>query len=226
MKMRRAHGRLGATAVASLLIAGAVSALPAGCDSTAGGDASIPDSTTAQTETGPGPDIGGDNDASGVGSDGGDGATDADAASCTQDLSNVGKGDFRIAFRIQTTATAQSAVLSQRGSCSAGIYWSIRMGNGHLGVETDNNTERPGGYYVLTGIKAVNDGTPHDVVVTRTSGMLAIRVDGVLDPTDAPATSTSTLGSLSTVRIGTDVCVGVDGTVALTGTVTNVCVGP
>jgi hypothetical protein len=256
MAMRRARGLLGPTAVGLLpvlvLVTGAVLALSGGCvssDATGPGDASVPETATSSGDGGSVPDVvsggdasdggsdasGGDasdggSDAGGDADDGGSEDGDADAAACTQDLSNIGTGDFRIAFRIQATAVATvSAVVSQRGACSAGIYWSIRMyPNGTLVVETDNNTERPGGYYNYPGTIAVNDGAPHDVVVTRTSGNLAIRVDGVLDQTDAGATSTSSLGALSILRIGTDVCVGGggDGTTALNGTVTNVCVGP
>jgi hypothetical protein len=159
----------------------------------------------------------------------GDAAGDVDSGACTQDLSNIALGDFRIAFTIQTSATTGSAVVNQRGNCAAGIYWDVRMQpGGALTMETDNNTLRPAGYTNLPGTIPVNDGAPHNVVVTRTGGLLAIRVDGALDPTDAGATSTATFNTTlgSPLRTGTDVCDGVDGTVALVGTVTNVCVGP
>jgi hypothetical protein len=213
-------------------------------------DATAPDSANPDTSTGvqdapsSGEDTGGGEDARDGGgpsvdaSDAGPSPEDASAGSdaadssdsgCTQDLSNIGAGDFRIAFTVQTTATVGSAVINQRGNCAAGIYWDIRMqASGPLTVETDNNTLRPGGYTNLPGTIPVNDGIAHAVVVTRTSTMLAIRVDGVLDPTDAGASSTATFDTTlgRSLTIGVDVCDGVDGTTALDGTVTDVCVGP
>jgi hypothetical protein len=67
----------------------------------------------------------------------------------------------------------------------------------------------------------LNDGVPHMVVVTRISGTMSISVDGVAG---TPVSSTSNFGALPPLATGTDVCDGVDGTVPLVGTVTNVCI--
>jgi hypothetical protein len=223
------------------LVSWGVAGLAAGCTSSStngGGDSGVGPETfdsgaadSGHPDTSSGGDAGDSGAAvSDAGSDtNGDATGDGDSGECTQDLSNIGLGDFRIAFTIQTSASTGSAVVNQRGNCAAGIYWDVRMQpGGALTLETDNNTLRPAGYTNLPGTIPVNDGASHDVVITRTGGVLAIRVDGTLDPTDAGATSTATFDTTlgGVLRIGTDVCDGVDGTVALVGTVTNVCVGP
>ena len=68
---------------------------------------------------------------------------------------------------------------------------------------------------------AVNDGKPHAVVVRRASGTVTITVDGA---TVGSAASAANLGALTTLLIAGDPCVGVDGTMAFTGSVTDVCV--
>jgi hypothetical protein len=245
MNTRSARGRWAAIAATVSLVSWGVSGLAAGCvsSSTADGGDSGADQETFDSGAGdPGlPDTSTGGDAGDSGSTISDAALDttgdaasdvtgdADGGACTQDLSNIGLGDFRIAFTIQTSATVGSAVVNQRGNCAAGIYWDVRMqANGALAIETDNNTLRPAGYTILGGTIPINDGATHGVVITRTGGLLAIRVDGVLDPTDAGATSTATFDTTlgAPLRIGTDVCDGIDGTVALSGTVTSVCVGP
>jgi hypothetical protein len=166
-------------------------------------------------------------DASGAdASDGGQGAADsgeasADAANCTGNLSNIGTGDFEISLTVTTTATTRMAILGQRSTCDYGNFWDIRLETGgHLLVETDtaiNNSE----YTFLLSTVAVNDGTSHAVVVARRAGTLSVTVDGTAA---GSASSTASLGTLAALRLGTDVCQGVDGTIGLSGSVTGVCV--
>src|SRR5438067_1881323 len=86
------------------------------------------------------------------------------------DLSNVGTGDFHVAFTISTTAHQSSAVIGQRAACAHGVFWDVRMSpEGMLVVETDG-----GDYTVLTASSSVNDGYPHDIAITRMQGTLAI----------------------------------------------------
>ena len=66
----------------------------------------------------------------------------------------------------------------------------------------------------------MNDGQTHDVVVGRTGGVLSILIDG--NPSGAIAAATP-LAALAPLMTGTDVCVGVDSTQPLSGTVTDVC---
>jgi hypothetical protein len=67
----------------------------------------------------------------------------------------------------------------------------------------------------------LNDGRPHDVLVQRQSGTLRVFVDGVVSGT---AGSEESLTRLAPVSSGVDVCDGQDGTAALVGTITRVCV--
>ena len=82
-------------------------------------------------------------------------------------------------------------------------------------IETDSTSVADGGPADLTqlaGCHTINDGATHVIVVRRTNGVLQATVDGVLDST---GTSTSYLGALAPLQIGTGVCVGVDSTVPI-----------
>jgi hypothetical protein len=156
-----------------------------------------------------------------------DGPTASDAApeggpSCTGDLSNIGTGDFRIAFSLSSTLASSAAILNQRSVCGHGVFWDVRLGgtNGSaIRVETDDGTN----YTDLNSVgTAVNDGKTHNVVVTRVAGTLAIAIDGAASGSSA---SNSALGQLALLVTGTDVCVGQLGCVAFAGTLSNVCVG-
>jgi hypothetical protein len=140
--------------------------------------------------------------------------------SCANTLTNAGTGDYAIAFTITTTDHQHAAVISQRSGCFHGLFWSIRMSSeGMLGLETDDNDVH---YSVAYTTTPVNDGNPHQVVFQRVNGTVTGYVDCV------PSTSVTggaVLGALVDLRTGTDDCVGADGTAALDGTVTDICVG-
>jgi hypothetical protein len=139
-------------------------------------------------------------------------------ASCTGDLSNIGTDDFGISFTIQTTTTALSAVLAQRAVCMHGMMWDVRLSpSGVVGVEVDD-----GANYTLIGGGDVNDGAVHEIRVCRIAERLYLDVDGV---TVQDAENSTIIGGLVALETGTGPCVGFDGTVALVGTVANVCVG-
>lgn len=58
---------------------------------------------------------------------------------CLTTLSNIRAGDFRIQFTVTTSATAVSELVSQRATCSHGMFWDIRMhGTGVVFAETDD----------------------------------------------------------------------------------------
>jgi hypothetical protein len=159
---------------------------------------------------------------------GGDVANEAereggDGPACVGALSNVGAGDFRIAFSLQTS-TSGAALLNQRSVCNHGALWDVRL-NGStaaaLGVETDDNTR----YTKLSTSTPVDDGVPHDIVIARAAGTLTVQVDGTLVGTAIGSAATTTLfGALPALQTGTDVCDGVDGTQPLAGTISNVCI--
>jgi hypothetical protein len=140
---------------------------------------------------------------------------------CTDDLSNIGTGDFRISLTLTTTQNALAAILNQRPTCNPGTFWDLRLNpGGVLEMETDDN----GGLADLTTLvttATVNDGNPHQVLVERVSGMLTVSIDGV---STAAVASTASLGALPPLQQGTDVCVGADPTTTFVGTIANVCV--
>jgi hypothetical protein len=143
------------------------------------------------------------------------------APSCVADLSNVSTGSFHIAFTLKTTQAGSVALLNQRAACGATPYWDIRLSNGNVLVETDDGITDGGTRdFVTTLGAAVNDGLPHAILVERVQGTLTVFVDG------AKAGSTMSLsnfGSLPPLEAGKDPCDNVDGTVALVGSVTNIC---
>jgi hypothetical protein len=161
---------------------------------------------------------------------------------CGNDLSNIGTGDFTISLTLTTTAMNSTgpvststfsdigltAIIAQWSSCNASApAWSIRAGLPPTDAPAnafwiDMGTIGDTGVVDSTvNMVVLNDGVPHMVVVTRISGTMSISVDGVAG-TAVP--STSNFGALPPLATGTDVCVGVDGTVPLVGTVTNVCI--
>jgi hypothetical protein len=133
----------------------------------------------------------------------------------------VGTNDFHISFTITTRSTVAAAVLNQRPTCDSATMWDVRIAaQGQLQVETADSGAQYTSFYTT---KTVNDGNPHMVTIARTSGTLTATVDGVLagsGPSDAA------FGVLSALMTGSDVCDGVDGTVPLVGTVTDVCITP
>ena len=166
-----------------------------------------------------------------------DGAADAmrDAATCANGiggLSNIGTQDFRISFRILTTQRGWVALLNQRGACTTGYFWDIRQctpgrvgcpADGTVFVETDNN-DNPS-YQALFSKGTINDGNPHDVVVARIAGTLTIYIDGATSGAEASVASFG--NAMPPLQVGKDACIGApagDPTVALTGTLSNLCI--
>ena len=144
-------------------------------------------------------------------------------AVCTGDLSNIGTGDFRISFTVTTTQTTELALVNQRSVCDYGMFWDIRMQpNGFVSAETCDVANAASYVGLLAGAHPINDGKPHDVLVQRAGGVLSIYVD--CDNLGS-VNSTSSFTALAPLASGADACIGVDGTVALVGTIANVCVG-
>jgi hypothetical protein len=143
-----------------------------------------------------------------------------EAAVCDGDLSNIGTGDFRVAFEVTTTQTGWVALANQRAECDPSVFWDVRMDDGVVYVEVDDIAH----YIALasTGPK-INDGAPHAIVVVRASGTLTVYVDG---GAAGSGVSGASLGPLPALKLGTDICVGAvgDSTVALVGEITNACV--
>jgi hypothetical protein len=144
------------------------------------------------------------------------------APTCTGDLSSAGTGDFSIAFTLTTTATARSGVLSQRAICMHSKFWDVRMGPTAGGTAVSLELDDQTTYSSKSFVTPVNDGEPHELRFCRKSGQVHAFVDGALL---GSFENTSNLASLAPVAVGTTHCMPYDGTVALVGTVADVCVG-
>jgi laminin G domain protein len=160
-----------------------------------------------------------------------------DSPACIGSLSNIGTADFHISFTVKTSQAGFAALVSQRKTCLLGDYWDVRMADGHIQVETDDTDGANHWTQLCAAVEGsdagrctsvapanlpppVNDGQPHRVVISRSSGSLQASVDAL---TSSAVESQASFGSLSPVAIGSDPCEGVDGTVAFTGTLTNLC---
>jgi hypothetical protein len=142
---------------------------------------------------------------------------------CSDDLSNIGTGDFEIALELKTTAVSGSEIVSQRPACSSGYFWDLRMGNGLLGFELDDNQQH---YVGCRGTVPVNDGEKHAIVIRRENLEVSLYVDCQLDVSCAAATNVSM--PLPAVEVGSNPCSNpstTDGTIPLVGTVSGLCFG-
>ncbi len=102
-------------------------------------------------------------------------------------------------------------------------FWDLNMGTladgiGVLGVQLDDESE----FTAFAAPVILNDGQPHEVRLCRKAGQVYAFSDGVLIGQAASTVSFTTLPALATL---TTTCTPYDGTVALDGTVTGVCVG-
>jgi hypothetical protein len=147
------------------------------------------------------------------------GASPPDAAPCRGDLSNIGAADFHVSLSVTTSQTGLVAVVNQRSQCNPSVFWDIRIDAGLLFVEADDVASY--GALQSPGPR-VDDGRPHSVLFQRKSDVLSVYVD---DAGGMPTTpSTASFGNLPPVAVGTDVCIPQDGTVALKGTVSDLCI--
>jgi hypothetical protein len=142
------------------------------------------------------------------------------APPCVQDLSQVSTGTLRVSFAVQTTQAGWVSLVNQRNVCGVGAaFWDIRLANGNVAAETDD--ARSNYTRVTTAGVAVDDGLRHTVLVARQQGVLSVVVDGV---TVGSGASVSNLTGLPPLEVRQDPCDLVDGTVPLTGMLTNLCV--
>jgi hypothetical protein len=141
---------------------------------------------------------------------------------CPGDLSNVGTGDFHVACTVTTAQTGRVALANQRSWCFYQDMWDLRMEAGVPVIELDDEAG-VNHYTRLWSVgHPIDDGQPHDVLVERVSGTLSINIDGVRTASTA---ATESIGPLPPLVVGSDVCIGVDGTGVLTPPLQNLCIG-
>jgi hypothetical protein len=200
--------------------------------STAPMDDGAPTSDESQGHDAVSPDTGPDEAGPAEAGEGDDAPSGDDSSTAcpnaVSDLSNIGTGDFQVSFRIQTSQTGWVALVDQRAACTSGQFWDIRLcapdaqkrcaAAGSVLVETSST----GQYTFLDSKIAVNDGLPHDVIVARASGLLTITVDGTVS--GGTASSKANFASLPAKLVGNGACVGHDGTNALVGTLSDLCI--
>jgi hypothetical protein len=144
------------------------------------------------------------------------------AQACVTDLSNIGAGDFHIAFTLTTSETGkQLALVSQRAGCDeTSAYWSVTLsqGGGIVAVTSDGT---PTGRFFVEAGNSVNDGIPHRVLVSRVNGQLSLSRDGIIDSMlTADPTAFDTLPALA---VGTDTC-STDTALEGNGSITDLCI--
>lgn len=168
----------------------------------------------------------GSNGAGGSSGSGGTGSdASVDAAACVTDLSGVGTGDLQIAFTLTTTDVppAYMALLNQRTHCDdTQPGWDVWMtAAGDLGIEVFDGAA--GSYDNVTHDgRAVNDGAPHHIAVSRSGGgtVLTVSIDGVAR--SYPGEPAMALGALAPLDTGTDpTCTGVT---PISGQLFDVCI--
>jgi hypothetical protein len=150
-----------------------------------------------------------------------DAAIDAPVV-CANTLSNIRDADFRIAFTVTTPQMGLVSLLNQRTVCghtTAANFWDVRLASGGVRIEMyDGKTLTD---FTANPASSAANGQPHDILIRRTAGVLAISVDGTpIGKTSGKAT----FAQLAALREKTDVCDGHSGEVSLTGMLTNVCV--
>jgi hypothetical protein len=146
---------------------------------------------------------------------------------CVSDLSNIGLGDFAIAFTITTTSTVPMAILNQETCTGYPSEWTVNTGtngayNPNEGVVYLQVHQQ--GINVFDDLSTqylVNDGVPHRVVLSRSDNgtQFSLTVDGKGTPYDN--IKALSLGQLAPLATGSDVC---DTTAPLSGSLMNVCI--
>jgi len=145
-----------------------------------------------------------------------------DAGVCTTDLSNIGAGDFRISFVLTTSSTGETlGLVGQRTGCDMSTaFWDISLSAaGGIMAATDDGIT--GSFVSLEAGNSVNDGSPHQIVVGRTSGALWYSSDGVVHSAMVP--DANVFGALPPLMLGNSACAGTT-PLAGHGTMENLCI--
>lgn len=162
----------------------------------------------------------GDSGVEGGGKDAPAEAATQDASPCVTDLSNVGAGDFRVAFTLTTTESdGWYALVEQQSTCDQkSSSWSVRIDSAGGIVGSTSDGQRSAG--VEAG-DSVNDGRPHRVVFARTARALWYSDDGSVRSAYVP--DDQALGAMGPLSIGASSCGG-SKPLAGAGTIENLCI--
>ena len=145
-------------------------------------------------------------------------------------LEQLGSSDITVSFDLNTIQKMSPSgavdLLGYRSSCQGGDFFDVRLGasaaSGDIEVEFDTATTPT----VLYSTVPVNDGTWHQIVITRRGNSLSLRVDGGTASTTTLATGADVTNSAVWQMADGDPCVGQDGTTSLIGSMANIYVGP
>jgi hypothetical protein len=145
---------------------------------------------------------------------------------CINDLSGVGNANFQLVVTFTMASeppTGGTALLNQRKTCAGGNFWDLGMnvasnGTFTVGIQTDDTS---GHYTNLESTSPVVSGGLHTITVTRINGTMSLTTDTV---STVSATAMASFGSLPALAERTSVCIGVDGTKPLMGTIDSVCI--
>ena len=116
-------------------------------------------------------------------------------------VGQFGTNDFSASIWFkQAGATQNMALLSNRTSSSGGIFFNIRINQGLIGAEVNDNA---GNYAAANNATNVSDGTWHQAVAVRQGVALSLYIDGVLQKTST-APNVANIANTNPLQIGTD----------------------
>jgi hypothetical protein len=153
---------------------------------------------------------------------------EASSETCVNDLSNVGTGNFTIAFTVTVSRAPAPSVfvslLNQRAGCTTtSSYWEVAFGSwGGVTASTYNGADGNPIHFV-EGSTSIADGKPHHVKVQRVADALAVWVDGALG--SAQVIDTDALGAMAPLTIGSEPCANILPSEGY-ATVEDICLSP
>jgi uncharacterized repeat protein (TIGR01451 family) len=118
-----------------------------------------------------------------------------------------GTADFSVGFWLETTNAGFQSVLGNRVDGAHGNFFQVRMNNGHLTVELDQDANGTN-YVGLNSTRLLDDGAFHQVTVTRSGTTVSLYIDGVLDSSGASAGVTN-INNTNPFILGAEPKVGV-----------------
>lgn len=131
---------------------------------------------------------------------------------------NFGTGDFTIAYWMKKNGARGESFLEKRPACNMDFgssWWCIRGGDTTVGLEVSGASLENYNHGFET-TQPLNDGQWHHVAWTRQGTQLSVYIDGALDNTGTTS-GIADLNNTAELTAGKSVCVGIDGTSALTG---------